>query len=137
MNAKVPFWSGTALSILGIWSYFGTATTSLTALIPALFGLALLLLSLASRQERLRVPALYGVLFVALLGFAGSVGSVPAFVSMVSGSVVERPVAVSVQVAMTLFCAGLMLFAAKAMLDERRTQQKQTAPQTSGRTQYD
>ena len=83
------------------------------------------------------MPALYAVLVVALLGFAGSVGSVPAFVSLVSGTAVERPLAVSVQVAMTIFSIGLMLFTAKSMLAERRTQRQQTKQQTPPTRQSD
>lgn len=126
MNAKVPFWYGVALTILGGWSYLATGATSITALIPALFGIVLQLLAFAVGQERLRLPALYAVLLVALLGVAGSAVGVPDFVRAVFGGVVQRPVAVGVQAAMAFFCFGLTLVAAKAVLGERRAQRKQT-----------
>lgn len=130
MNPKVPFWNGVGLTILGIWSYFGTGTTSITALIPTFFGIALLLLAVAVGRARLRTPALYGVLLVALLGLAGSIGGVPDFVRVLFGVVVERPVAASAQGAMVLFCAGLTLVALRVLLEERRALRKRTARQT-------
>lgn len=134
MNAKVPFWYGVGLTILGLWSYFGTGTTSITALIPTFFGLVLLLLAGAVGQERLRIPGLYGVLLVALLGIAGSMSGVPDFVRVLLGGAVERPVAASIQAAMAFFCFGLTLVAGKAVLDERRSQRKRPANQPPRRS---
>lgn len=130
MNPKVPFWNGIGLTLLGLWSYFGTGTSSITALIPTFFGVALLLLAIAVGQARLRQTALYGVLLVALLGLAGSIGGVPDFARVLFGVVVERPVAASAQGAMAVFCFGLTLVAVRVLLEERRALRKRTAPQT-------
>lgn len=124
MNPKVPFWNGLALTLLGIWSYFGTGTTSLTALIPTFFGIVLLLLAFAAAQSRLRMTALYGVLLVALLGLAGSIGGVPDFARVLFGVIVERPVAAIAQGAMAIFCFGLSVAAVRVLLEERRALRK-------------
>lgn len=137
MNPKVPFWYGIALTSLGLWSYFGTGTTSITALIPLFFGGALLLLAGAVGRERLRIPALYGVLVVALIGLAGSIGGVPDFLRVLFGVAVERPVAASVQAVMAFFCFGLSLVAAKAVLAERQAQRKRAARQTDRPSLFD
>lgn len=124
MNAKPPFLIGAALMILGLWSYFGSGTTSITALIPTFFGVALVVLGLAVARERLGLPALYGVLLVALAGFAGSVSGVPDFVRALFGVAVERPFAASVQAAMAFFCFSLLLLAGKAVWDARRASRR-------------
>lgn len=132
MNAKVPLVSGIGLTLLGIWGYFGTGTTSITALIPLFFGIALVPLAVAVGQERWRLPALGGVLLVALLGFVGSIPGVVDFAHLLFGATVERPVAASVQTAMAFLCFGLTLVAGKAVLNERRAQRVQITKRERG-----
>lgn len=130
MNARVPFCYGAALTMLGAWSWFGTGATGMLALVPLGFGVALQLLAIAVGHKRLRLPALVGVLLVALLGFAGSAGGVPDFIRWLLGGIVERPRAAGVQAAMALFCFGLMGASAEAVLVEWRTQRKRSIKQT-------
>ena len=65
---------GVLLIALGLLGYFGTGTASLTALIPAAFGLLLLVLGFLARSEGLRKHAMHGAAAVALVGFVAVLG---------------------------------------------------------------
>ena len=57
--AKITIGLGLVLIALGLGSYFGTGQASVTALIPAFFGLPLLLLGLVALKERMRKNAMH------------------------------------------------------------------------------
>jgi hypothetical protein len=63
---------GLLLAVIGIGSYVGTGRTSVTALIPAFFGAAFLLLAYVARSEAARKHAMHVALLVALVGIAGT-----------------------------------------------------------------
>src|SRR5438552_2729759 len=51
---------GVLLSVLGVAFYFGTASASITPLIPTFFGIALILLGVAAFSEKARMHAMHG-----------------------------------------------------------------------------
>lgn len=63
---------GLLLAVIGIGSYIGTGRTSVTALIPAFFGAAFLLLAYVARNEAARKHAMHVAMVVALVGIAGT-----------------------------------------------------------------
>jgi hypothetical protein len=63
---------GLLLAVIGIGSYIGTGRTSVTALIPAFFGAAFLLLAYVARNEAARKHAMHVAMLVALVGIAGT-----------------------------------------------------------------
>jgi hypothetical protein len=63
---------GLLLAVIGIVSYVGTGRTSVTALIPAFFGAAFLLLAYVARNEAARKHAMHVAMLVALIGIAGT-----------------------------------------------------------------
>lgn len=64
---------GIALAVLGLGSYWGTGRTSITALIPAFFGVVLIALAwVAARGDAARRHAMHVAMVVALLGIAGT-----------------------------------------------------------------
>lgn len=63
---------GLALVVLGLVSYVGTGRTSVTALIPAFFGVALLGLAWVARNESARRHAMHVAMVVALVGIGGT-----------------------------------------------------------------
>lgn len=63
---------GLLLAVIGIVSYVGTGRTSVTALIPAFFGAAFLLLAYVARNEAARKHAMHVAMLVALVGIAGT-----------------------------------------------------------------
>ena len=63
---------GNVLAVLGIVSYLGTGRTSMTALIPAFFGVVLVGLAWLGRNEAARRHAMHAAMVVALVGIAGT-----------------------------------------------------------------
>jgi hypothetical protein len=63
---------GLLLAGLGILSYVGTGRTSVTALIPAFFGVVLLALAWIARGEAARRHAMHVAMVVALAGIVGT-----------------------------------------------------------------
>jgi uncharacterized membrane protein len=63
---------GLILVALGIMSYLGTGRTSITALIPAFFGVVFVVLAWVARNESVRKHVMHAAMVVALLGIAGT-----------------------------------------------------------------
>ena len=59
---------GLALVLVGLYGYFGYETRSITALIPAVVGIVLIVAGLAARAEENRKNAMHAGAGVALLG---------------------------------------------------------------------
>lgn len=116
----------TLLILLGAGAYAYALTTdsaSVTALIPAFFGLPLLALGLGSAKWPAKRKALMHVaVLLALLGLIGSARGVPDLPSVfTSPDEVERPVAVIVQSAMALACLVYIVLAVRSFIAARRT----------------
>ena len=62
---------GVILSAIGLFGYFGSASEnpSPTALIPAAFGVVLIVLGLVAHRASARMHAMHGAVLVALIGF--------------------------------------------------------------------
>ncbi len=70
---------GVLLIVLGAASYTMTGRTSVTALIPAFFGVALVILALVARNEAARKHAMHAAVAIGLIGALASLGrAVPA-----------------------------------------------------------
>ena len=63
---------GMILVLLGVGSYLGTGRTSVTALIPAFFGVLFLLFAWLARNESMRKHVMHVAMLVALIGIAGT-----------------------------------------------------------------
>ena len=111
---------GAALLVLGIAGFLGTGSQAYTALIPAGFGLALLVLGVLARDERRRKHAMHVAAVVGLLGVLGAVrGIVPLF-RMISGEDVVRPAAVIAQAIMFALCLTFEILCVRSFMDARR-----------------
>ena len=66
---------GVLLTLLGFGGYLLTGTSSPTALIPAIFGLLLLVLGFLARSEAVRKHVMHAAAAVALVGCAGALYS--------------------------------------------------------------
>ena len=70
---------GLILIVLGVASYFLTGRTSVTALIPALFGAVLVVCALIARNESARRHAMHAAVAVGLIGAIASLArAIPA-----------------------------------------------------------
>jgi hypothetical protein len=110
---------GTLLILIGILGYISGVlhgTPSLTALIPAFFGLILFLLGIFARKsENLRKHLMHAAVVVALLGFLMTAGRLVSKLGELSYSA-----AVVSQVSMALVCLLFVILAVKSFIDARR-----------------
>ena len=118
--AKITIGLGFVLIALGLGSYFGTDRESVTALIPAFFGLPLLILGLIARNERRRKTAIHIAVGIGLLGFAGTVRGLMKLPVLLTSSELERPTAVAVQAAMAIVCLVFVLLCVWSFIKARR-----------------
>ncbi len=118
--AKITIGLGFVLIAIGLGSYFGTGRASVTALIPALFGLPLLILGLVALSERRRKTAIHIAVGIGLLGFAGTVRGLMKLPVLLTGGELERPTAVAVQSAMAIVCLVFVLLCVWSFIKARR-----------------
>lgn len=110
---------GTLLVLIGILGYVNgvmTGQASMTALIPAAFGIVLVLLGVFARKsEGLRKHLMHAAVVVALLGFLATAGRLVSKMSELTYSA-----AVVSQVSMALVCLLFVILAIKSFADARR-----------------
>ena len=83
---------GLLLIVLGVASYVTTGRTSITAMIPAFFGAALVVCALVARNEAVRKHAMHAAVAIGLIGAIASLArGIPAAISGDAG----RPAVVS------------------------------------------
>ena len=106
---------GFLLIVLGTVSYWATGRTSVTALIPAVFGAAFLVLALVARQAAVRKHAMHAAVAVALLGLVATLARVvPALMHGEFG----RP-AVLAQLTMSALLAVYMMLGVQSFIAAR------------------
>lgn len=113
---------GALLILLGLGGYFGSDRASITALIPAFFGLPIGLLGGVALQagEKVRAHTMHAAVVIALLGLLGSAGGVPGAIKLVTGGDVSRPPAVVAKAIMALFCLIFIALSVKSFIAARR-----------------
>jgi hypothetical protein len=116
------------LIALGLGGYFGTGRESVTALIPAFFGVPLLLLGLVALNERMRKHAIHIAVIVGLLGCAGTARGLMKLPALLTGSEIARPTAVAVQAAMAIVCLIYVLLCVRSFVKARRAGAAQRVP---------
>jgi hypothetical protein len=133
----ITIFFGVVLILLGLVGYFATGAVSVTALIPAFFGLPLVVLGLLARMDHLRKHVMHAAVLIGLVGFLfpaiRAVPKVPTLVS--SGRVVvtadgqERDLtfAVTLQLAMALVCGTFVALCVKSFIDARRSRARTEA----------
>ena len=123
--AKITIGLGLVLIALGIGSYLGTGRASVTALIPAFFGVPLLLLGLLALKESMRKHAMHIAAVMGLLGFGGTVGGLMKLPVLLTGGELERPAAVAVQASMAIVCFVFVLLCVWSFIQARRASDAQ------------
>ena len=126
--AKITIGLGLVLIALGLGGYFGTGRASVTALIPAFFGLPLLLLGLVALNERMRKHAIHIAVIVGLLGCAGTARGLMKLPVLLTGGEIARPTAVAIQAAMAIVCLIYVLTCVRSFVKARRAGAAQREP---------
>jgi fluoride ion exporter CrcB/FEX len=91
-----------------------------TALIPAAFGLLLVVFGAMARDEKKRKMAMHIAVTVGLLGFLGTVPGLLKIGTLLSGGTVERPAAVISQSIMAVLMAVYVGMCVKSFIDARK-----------------
>ena len=118
--ANVTIGFGIILIVLGVAGYFGSDRVSLTALIPAAFGLLLMIFGALAKDDKRRKMAMHIAVTVGLLGFLGTVSGLLKLPALLSGGVVERPGAVVSKSIMAALMAVYVGMCVKSFIDARR-----------------
>ena len=112
---------GVLMIVLGLAGYFGTGTSSFTALIPAMFGLLFVVLGAVARNEGARKHAMHAAAALALIGLLATARSFAALPAALSGEPLPRGAgAVYSQAAFAVLSAILLALAVKSFIDARR-----------------
>ena len=106
---------GLLLTILGLTGYFLTGGVSMTALIPAFFGIVLLILGFLARAENMRKHAMHAAAAVALIGLLGALSSL-----LRAPMETRSAMANFSQIAMALLTAVFIGLCVKSFRDARR-----------------
>jgi hypothetical protein len=110
---------GVALIVLGLAGYVLTGAVSLTALIPAGFGVLLLLAGLLARDDRRRMHAMHAAVLVALVGFFGSFRGLLGLGTVFDGTAV-RPAAIVAQSIMAVLTLAYIVIAVRSFIQARK-----------------
>ncbi|MEX0789521.1 MAG: hypothetical protein WD178_01955 [Actinomycetota bacterium] len=114
MNTVTQIVGGLLIAI-GVIAYVATGFASLTALLPALLGLIILLLGLAAARTNVGHHALHAALVIALLGALGSLGRV--------GGVADGDAAAITSLVTVLVCAAYIGFGVRSFIAARKARQ--------------
>ncbi|MCH9722323.1 MAG: hypothetical protein K0U67_09725 [Actinomycetia bacterium] len=119
MNMTRVIFSFAAIFVaLGVGAYLLSGTQSWTALIPAIFGVAMAAagaVSTKSPKHGGHIAVVVGLL--GLLGTVRSLGKIPA---LLSGEPVERATAVWVQAGFAVLCLIFIALSVKSFIDTRK-----------------
>src|SRR5688572_14449542 len=106
---------GLVLTALGLAGYLLTGGVSVTALIPAFFGIVLLVLGFLARAEAMRKHAMHAAAAVGLIGFIG------ALMSLLRAPFETRSALANFsQMAMAVLTAVFVVLCIKSFRDARR-----------------
>ena len=114
---------GALLIVIGLVGYFGTETESMTALIPAGFGIALGLLGLLARAESRRKHAMHAAAVLGIIGFLGSARGLTLLPQLLGDGDVERPLAVWAQYTMAVLCLLFVALCVRSFIAARKARQ--------------
>jgi hypothetical protein len=117
---------GIILNAMGFGAYVATGSHSITALIPAFFGVVIFLSGLVSVfTPKIRMHLMHVAALVGLLGTLGGLGmGLPKFGSLLDGTS-QRPLAVGLQIAMGVVCFVFLVLCVKSFIDARRARKAQ------------
>ena len=109
---------GIALAVLGLGAWVLTDFASLTALIPTLFGILVVIVASLGRQDTGRERlVLSGLGVLGALAVLGSLRAVPDIIAIVTGDEVDSVVAVVSQGAMIVCGLALVVVAGRALIE--------------------
>jgi hypothetical protein len=110
---------GAVLVVLGVVVFAATAAASVTALIPSLVGVLMLLCALLARKPAWHRHGIHAALVVALLGALGTLMNVVRIGEVFAGTA-ERPAAVIESTLMFVLLVGYLVMGLRSFVAARR-----------------
>lgn len=110
---------GVGLVVLGVGAWVLTGFASMTALIPAIFGILVVGFASVGRETDRERLAVYGIGALGALGVLGSLRVVPGIIAFATGEEVNSTVAVASQGIMIVLGVALVVVAARVVLANR------------------
>lgn len=123
---SLTFWTGIVLIGLGVAAYVLTAFASVTALIPAVIGVLLLVAGLIGRNPRAYRIASYAALVVGLLGVLGSAANAARIGEVFAGTA-GRPSAIITSAIMLILLVAYLIAGISLLMRERSRRRTSTA----------
>jgi hypothetical protein len=117
---KLTKYLGIFLILMGLLSYFGSGMASITAMIPAFFGIVFLAGGILAEKENLRKHVMHVVVLVAILALIGTFRGLMSFFGYLGGAELERPLAVGMQALMAVLMIGYLFLAIRSFISARR-----------------
>lgn len=118
--AKSAIGFGVALIALGVIGYFATGMQSVTALIPAGFGIILLILGWVGLNPARRKNAMHAAAALGVIGFLGTVPGVIKAFKWIAGTSPARPAAVISQTIMAALMLVFVVLCVRSFIEARR-----------------
>ncbi len=112
---------GIVLTLIGIIGYLFSGMASITALIPAIFGIIFILLGRLAEKESMRKHVMHVAVLLALVGLIGTATGIVDFFSWMGGNLEVNAMAAVVRTLMALLCIGYIVLAIKSFVDARRS----------------
>ena len=106
--------------VLGVAAFFLTGAVHKTALIPAYFGMVLLILGLLGQKENLRKHVMHAALLVVLLALLGTARSLLRLPSAFDGTA-ERPFAIYAQAATAVLSISFLALGIRSFIQARHS----------------
>lgn len=110
---------GAALVLTGVLAFVLTATSSVTALIPAFVGGLLVICAAVASRPALHRHGIHAALVVALVGALGSLMNVVKIGQLLDGSA-TRPVAIITSLILFVLCAGYVALGVRSFVAARK-----------------
>ncbi len=115
---KLAIVFGILIALISPVSMVVSGHFAVTAMIPAFFGIVLILCGVIAMKPNLRMHAMHGAALVGLVGTLGGLGmSVP---KLLKSEALARPVAVYSQLAMGIIASVFVVLTVKSFIDARR-----------------
>ena len=118
--ARTAWVFGFCLVALGVGLWLGTGRQSITALIPAFFGVAFVLCGLWARSPKGRKPAMHVAAVLALAGMGGTAKGLLGAFAHLGGTPADRPAAVFGQAAMFVMCLVFFALCVRSFVRARK-----------------
>jgi len=121
---KLTLVYGILLIVLGVVGYNLSDRVSVTALIPAFFGVLVCVLGVLARHETLRKHMMHVLSLLALVGFLGTVSGLAGLAESIGGGDVEQPMAAISRSIMAVLSLAYFGFCLRSFIKARAARKR-------------